>query len=78
MKKKEEDKQRLAQEEAEKREKEDFEKRKKEGYEKLAKMKVHLDAAKLADEFLKSKLDRRPACIDRSNEVLWGRRYAWG
>lgn len=76
MKKKEEEKQRLAREEAEKREKEEFEKRKREGYEKLAKMKVHLDAAKLADEYLKGKLDWRPACIDRSNEALWGRRYA--
>lgn len=76
MKKKEAEKRRLAQEEAEKREKEEFEARKKEGYEKLAKMKVYLDAAKLADEYLKSKLDWRPACIDRSNEVLWGRGYA--
>ena len=79
MRRKEEEKLRLAEEERlreeEQMKKEQLEKAKREGQKQLARMMEAAKAARAADEFLKSKLDLRSACIDRSNEVLWGPRH---
>lgn len=71
MRRKEEKKLRQA-EEAKRQEQQRMAKEKNEQEQRRAhaRMMEAAKAAKMADQFLESKWDRRPACIDRSNTVL--------